>query len=146
MSFLQAFFCKTRKFEIPNFHGIQNMDKSLLFPKNSNMAQIHLSSYSYAKWQFLSAFLLFLAIITGTAKYKCHLKHKLSKLLLRSSLSSKFEASLINRAKMAGFLIFSHISPKSIFFRLYFINPLLLSIYFSKYLQYVLNTITQCQN
>ena len=133
MSFLQAFFCKTRKFEIPNFHGIQNMNKSLLFPKNSNMAQIHLSSYSYAKWQFLS-FLLFLAIITGTAKYKCPLKRKLSKLLLRSNLSSKFEASFINRAKMTGFLIFSHISPKSIFLRLYFLNRLLLSIYFSKYL------------
>ena len=60
-------------------------------------------------------------------------KYKLSKPLLRSNFTSKFEASLIDRAKMASFSISSHISPKSIFFRLYFINSLLLTIYFSKY-------------
>ena len=37
LSFLQIFFFKTTKFEIPNFYGIQNIDRGLLYLKNSNI-------------------------------------------------------------------------------------------------------------
>ena len=130
MSFLQMFFSKTTKFELLNFHGIKNMDKGLLFPTISNMVETYVASYSYTKSQLFSAILVFLTIITRTAKYKLPSNYQLSKPLLRSNWSSKFKASLINCAKMSGLLFFTDISQKSIFFSVYLTNSVLLSLYF----------------
>ena len=47
---------------------------------------------------------------------------------------------------MAAILIFRQISQKDIFFTFCFVIHLLLTIYFSKYLQFSLNTIRHCQN
>ena len=47
---------------------------------------------------------------------------------------------------MAAILIFRHICAKGIFFTFYFLNWFLLSIYFSKYLQFPLKTIMHWQN
>ena len=47
---------------------------------------------------------------------------------------------------MAAVLIFCHICQKGIFFTFSFVIYLLLTVYFSKYLQFRLNTLTHCQN
>ena len=47
---------------------------------------------------------------------------------------------------MAAILIFCQICQKGIFFTFCFVIHLLLTVYFSKYLQFPLNTIRHCQN
>ena len=53
---------------------------------------------------------------------------------------------LPNHAKVAASLIFSNVCGKGIFFTFCFVNSILLRIYFPKYLQFPLNTITHCKN
>ena len=72
---LLTFFFQNEKIWNTQFYGIQNIDKGLLYPKNWIIPQTYISSYSYAKSRFFSTFLLFLAIITATAKYKLPSKY-----------------------------------------------------------------------
>ena len=74
MSNLCTFFAETKIFERPTFYGNQNMDKDLLDPKSSHMSPTNISSYSYAKCQFFSTFLLFLLLITATPTYEFRVK------------------------------------------------------------------------
>ena len=68
------------------------------------------------------------------------------KALSWSNLTFTFDSYLPNHAKMAAILIFNDISRKGIFFAFCFVNSCLLSIYFSKYLQFLLSTVTHCKN
>ena len=122
MSNLCTFFAETKIFERPTFYGNQNMDKDLLDPKSSHMSPTNISSYSYAKCQFFSTFLLFLLLITATPTYEFRVKQQLSKSFFRHNFTSKFEPSLINCCQMPGFSIFTYIYQKTIFFSLYFIK------------------------
>ena len=102
--------------------------------------------YSVGNLEFFSGNLFIVSLITAIAKYIYCQNYELSRALLRSNLSFNFESFLPNHAKMAVILVFCHIYEKGIFFTFYFVIYVLLIIYFSKYLQFLLNIITDCQN
>ena len=106
--FRRRFFSKSIIFEIPEFHGNENLDRGLLSPKNSSILSIHVSSYSCPKSQFFSLFLFLFAVITATAKYKFALKYQIWKPLVMYNLSANFQVYLINSLQMAAFSIFSY--------------------------------------
>ena len=111
--------------------------------RNSHSWDLYFSTYSVSNLQFFSWDLLLPSSNIATPKYIYCPNYQLSKVL---NLTFNFESYLPNRGEMAAIFIFSDICRKGILFTSYFVNSFLLSIYFSKYLQFLLNTITNCKN
>ena len=145
-SSLRTFFRKIKTFEIVNFHGLQNMVFVLSSPINSDLSHRYCHRYSVSNLQFFSRTLLLLRVITAIRKYILWQNYILSRPLLQSSLSFKFESFLSNLAKMAAILNFCQICQKGILFTFCFAICILLAVYFSKYLIFPLSTIRICQN
>ena len=110
-----------------------------LSPKNTDLSQRH----SVSNLHFFSGNLLLLSLITAIGKYIYCQNYKISGDLSQNNLSFNFESFLPNHTKMAAIC---HICQKGIFFTFCFVIYLLLTVYFSKYLQFPLNTIKHCQN
>ena len=132
-----------------NFHGLHNMAQVLLPLKNPDL------SHRQIVLQHLQLAIFFSKFVFTQPSYsytKIHIltklqnSTKLSRALSQSSLTFKFESLLPNHAKMAAILIFCQICQKGIFFTFCFVIYLLLTVYFSKYLQFPLNAIRHCQS
>ena len=131
-----------------NFHGLHNMAQVLLPLKNPDL------SHRQIVLQHLQLAIFFSKFVFTQPSYsytKIHIltklqnSTKLSRAPSQSNLSFNFESFLPNHTKVAAILIFCHICQKGIFFTFCFVIYLLLNVYFSKYLQFPLNTITHRQ-
>ena len=118
----------------------------LLPLQNSDLSRRYFRRYSVTNLQFFSRNLLFLRLITAIRKYILWRNYILSRPPSYTSLSFKFESFLPNLAKMAAILIFCQICQKGILFTFCFVIYLLVTVNFSKYLQFLLSTIRNCQN
>ena len=118
----------------------------MLTLKNSDLSQRHFHRYSVSNLQFFSQNLLLIRLITAIPKYISWQNYILSRPPSYSSLSFKFESFLPNLTKMAAILNFCQICQKGILFTFSFAIYILLAVCFSKYLEFPLSTIRNCQN
>ena len=118
----------------------------LLPSKNLDLSQRYFPTYSISNLQLFSGNLLSLSLITAIAKYIYCQNYELSRALSQNNVTFNFQSFLPNRAKMAAILIICCIFQKVILVIFCFVICFLLTIYVSKYLQFPLNTSTDCQN
>ena len=121
LSFLQTFFSKPQNVKYPNFMEIKIWTKVCYIWKTQMFCE-HISQVKLHKDA------IFFSIFTFSCKFPS--KNQLSKPSLRYNLTSKFQASMINRVQMAGFSIFDNFSLRIILSRLYCLSYFLLTIYF----------------
>ena len=118
----------------------------LLPSKNLDLSQRYFPTYSISNLQLFSGNLLSLSLITAIAKYIYCQNYELLRALSQNNVTFNFQSFLPNHAKMAAILIICCIFQKVILVIFCFVICFLLTIYVSKYLQFPLNTSTDCQN